>query len=32
VNVIVDEPLNCLLKLLAVERFNAASVPVPKSL
>lgn len=29
---IVAAPLNCLLKLLAVERSNVAEPPVPKSL
>ena len=31
VNVIVDVPLNCLLKLFAVDRSNVALPPVPKS-
>ena len=30
-NVNVDVPLNCLLKLFAVDRSNVAVVPVPKS-
>ena len=31
-NVIVALPLNCLLKLLAVDRLKATLPPVPKSL